>query len=208
MKKLIVLIVAFSITFTACKKKEQKEQKKQETPQTTKKDTALYSLNKASKTIGFTAYKTTDKVGVNGKFTKIEITNNCEGNIIKDALNGAEFKISVSSLETEDDSRNLKIRQFFFGVMENSLNLTGQLKLTDEKSGELTLTMNNNTEKLPIEYSIEGKKFSMKGVLNIENWKATKALESLNKACFDLHKGKDGVSKTWSEVAINATVSF
>lgn len=205
MKKLLVLLTVFSIAFTACKNKETK---KEEKSIPAKKVAALYSLNKATKTVGFTAYKTTEKKGVKGEFTTLEITNDCEGNTVKDAINGAEFKIPVSSIETKDDSRNLKIRQFFFGVMENSLDLTGKLSLNDEKTGELALTMNGVTEKLPIEYTIEGKVFSMKGVLNIENWKATKALESLNKACFELHKGKDGVSKTWSDVAVNATVSF
>ncbi|MFT4683638.1 MAG: hypothetical protein ACI863_000230, partial [Flavobacteriales bacterium] len=28
---------------------------------------------------------------------------------------------------------------------------------------------------------------------------------SLNKICFDLHKGQDGISKTWNEVNIDVS---
>ena len=38
--------------------------------------------------------------------------------------------------------------------------------------------------------------------MDLENWKAQAALDALNVVCFDLHKGVDGISKTWSEVKI------
>ena len=37
---------------------------------------------------------------------------------------------------------------------------------------------------------------------------ALDALASLNKACYDLHTGSDGVSKTWEDVAIKASVQL
>jgi hypothetical protein len=52
------------------------------------------------------------------------------------------------------------------------------------------------------------KKFTVEGVINLEDFGAQAAVESINKACFDLHKGADGVSKTWSEVAISGAVLF
>jgi hypothetical protein len=41
--------------------------------------------------------------------------------------------------------------------------------------------------------------------MNLENWDALAAV-SINKACEALHTGKDGISKTWSEVAVHADV--
>ena len=38
--------------------------------------------------------------------------------------------------------------------------------------------------------------------MDLKNWNAIDALNALNKVCFDLHKGADGVSKTWEDVAI------
>jgi hypothetical protein len=47
---------------------------------------------------------------------------------------------------------------------------------------------------------------SFDGVMNLENWDALAAVASINKACEALHTGKDGISKTWSEVAVHADV--
>jgi hypothetical protein len=40
--------------------------------------------------------------------------------------------------------------------------------------------------------------------MNLENWDAL-AVASI-KTCEALHTGKDGISKTWSEVAVHADV--
>ena len=42
--------------------------------------------------------------------------------------------------------------------------------------------------------------------MDLNNWQAQVALESLNQACLELHRGADGVSKTWDEVIINAKI--
>ena len=42
--------------------------------------------------------------------------------------------------------------------------------------------------------------------MNLENWDGLAAVASINKACEALHTGADGVSKTWSEVAVHADV--
>jgi polyisoprenoid-binding protein YceI len=209
MNKFLTISCAILLTsfISSCKS----EQKKEETPkeETTKVEkTAPFSLKTANNSINFTAYKTTAKVPVKGTFEKLEITKGGEGNSVKEAINGAEFNIPLTGLETNDNGRNLKIRKFFFGVMENTVSLTGKLTIDTDSTGTADFTMNNVTQKLPFKYMIEGKKFSMKTIMDIGKWNAQNAVESLNTACKDLHKGEDGVSKTWSEVSINATSTF
>jgi hypothetical protein len=68
--------------------------------------------------------------------------------------------------------------------------------------------MNGITQKVPFTYTIIGKSFNMKATMNVTNWNASDALSSLNKVCIDLHRGADGVSKTWSEVGLNITSTF
>lgn len=208
MKKLsLALILAIAFQFTGCKQKE-KKQNTTTNPTTTKAIKKAFSVSNAKNTINFTAYKTTEKIPVKGVFTKVEFIKNYEANTLKEAINGAEFKIPVSGIETKDASRNFKIQKFFFNVMENTLSMTGKLILNDDKNGVAEFTMNGVTEKLPFEYTINDKTFSMKTTMNIEKWNAQKAIESLNTACKDLHKGKDGVSKTWNDVAIEVTSTF
>ena len=65
------------------------------------------------------------------------------------------------------------------------------------------ITMNGVTAELPLEVTItDERRLSMKGTMDLKDWNALGALEALNKVCFDLHKGADGVSKTWEDVAI------
>lgn len=211
MKKILstICICILTLQMTSCKTEAKKEdQKETKTVKEEEKSSAAFSLKTAKNDINFTAYKTTEKVPVKGVFTKIEVLKGGEGNSVKEAMNGVEFKIPVSGIETKDNSRNYKIQKFFFGVMENTINLTGKLSLNDDTKGSAEFTMNGVTEKLPFEYTIEGNIFTMKTVMDIEKWNARNAVESLNVACKELHKGADGVSKTWSEVTINVVSTF
>lgn len=206
MKKLAVALTVISLLVVGCKSEAKKETK--ETVKTTVEKSKPFSLKNASNVIGWTAYKTTKKVGVKGEFKKVNITANGEGNNVKEAINGTEFSIPVSSIFTKDESRDFKIRKFFFGVMDNTELLSGKLSLEDDTKGQAEIKMNGVSKKVPFTYTIKDKTFSMSATINIEDWNATKALSSLNEACKDLHKGADGVSKTWSEVALNISSTF
>lgn len=208
MKKILTLFVlAISITLMSCKSEAKKEDKTTETPKEEKVE-AKYSVNKAKNDIKFTAYKTTEKVAVGGEFKKINVTSGGEGNTIKEAMDGAVFSIPISSLATKDTSRDYKIQNFFFGVMANTKALTGSLKLNDDTNGVARLTMNGETKDVPFTYTITSNVFNMQAVIDVNTWNASAALASLNKVCEVLHTGADGVSKTWSEVALNITSTF
>ncbi len=207
MKKLstLVLMLLVAVQFTACKS-DGKEEKKEAVVE--KKSTAAYVLSDAKNAIQWTAYKTTEKVPVKGKFNKVEITSGGEGNSVKEAIHNASFSIPVSSIFTSDSGRDFKIRKFFFGIMNNPKLLSGKLIIENDSIGYADITMNGVTEKLPFNYTIEGKKFSMKTKMDVLNWNAKSSIDSLNAVCKDLHKGLDGVSKTWSGVAIDISSTF
>jgi hypothetical protein len=57
--------------------------------------------------------------------------------------------------------------------------------------------MNKITKKVPMKYSYSDSVFSAKGVIDVFDFSANKALSSINKACFDAHQGK-----TWNDVTI------
>ncbi|WP_271405398.1 YceI family protein [Tenacibaculum soleae] len=209
MKKIIRLAAIFIAisSIVSCKSEAKKETPvKKEKVKVEKK--AAFILQDADNNINWTAYKTTEKIPVNGHFQKITITANGEGNTAKEAINNAEFTIPVSSVFTKDTSRDFKIKKFFFGIMNNTKLLSGKLVLENDSIGYSNITMNGVTKKLPFKYSLNGKTFNLTGKLQITNWGAEKALTSLNEACKDLHKGADGVSKTWDDVAINITSTF
>ena len=186
-------IILFSLMVTACKKNEQKE-------------TSKFSVEPKTITVKWTGYKTTDKVAVNGQFKEIEIATIKESESAFDALNGAVFTIPISSLFTDEPERDSKLKTLFFGVMDNTISLTGTLNLNENGTGNIDLLMNGVNNKIPITYIVSGQLVELEGVLNLDNWNGQDALASINKACFDLHKGPDGISKTWNEVAVAASV--
>ena len=198
------LILAIAFNFSACKSDAKKETSKTEA----KKSTATFVVAKAKNEINFTAYKTTEKVPVGGQFKKVNILSGGEGNSVKEAINNTEFSIPVSSLFTKDSSRDFKIKKFFFGIMDNTKLLSGKLMINDDANGTAKITMNGETKEVPFTYTIVDKTFNMKAVIDVNDWKASAALASLNTQCLDLHKGADGVSKTWSEVALNITSTY
>ncbi|MCM4171661.1 hypothetical protein DHD32_09225 [Arenibacter sp. TNZ] len=168
-----------------------------------------FSLVKDSTKVSFTAYKTTEKLPVGGKFTKINIKETNEGITALQALNGTTFSIPVSSLFTNDatGTRDPKILEFFFGVMENTELISGEFKVSGADKCSIDVTLNGKTANIPLDHTISGdNRYSFSGVMNLENWDALNAVTSINKACEVLHTGKDGVSKTWSEVAVHADV--
>lgn len=191
-----VLTLVFSVT--ACKKK---------TSQTapTEKN---FTIDTNKTDINWTAFKTTDKVPVKGKFTKLNITTNKGGKTYSEALNGVDFSIPVSSIFSNNPDRDNKLKTLFFGVMKNSEILSGKIHITDNVSGFVDFSMNGVVDKLPFSYTTSDKFIQIKTIMNTDSWQAQTAIESLNKACFELHKGADGVSKTWSDVAIDITVYF
>jgi len=197
LKKISFISIAFliGVVIVSCKKDIKKEAPK-------------FSLEQNDVTVKWTGYKTTDKIAVNGQFREINITNINEGENALETLNGAEFSIPVSSLFTDEPVRDSKLKQLFFGVMDNTLSLNGKLNLLDNGSGTIDLLMNGIQQKISVTYTISGELVELQGIMNLDNWNGNAALASLTEACFELHKGPDGISKTWNEVAVRATVNL
>ncbi len=167
-----------------------------------KKD-KLYSIEPKTTTVFWTGYKTTAKIAVKGRFSQLEIVNPKEAKTAREAIDGVEFSIPVSSLFSNNESRDTKLKNLFFGVMDNTNSLTGNLHIENDSIALVTLKMNGISKAVRLNYFIDGQMLSMEGSMNILDWDAAKALTSLHEACKEKHTGEDGVSKTWEEVDIN-----
>ena len=200
MKKISILFFVLTISLTSCKN-DKKADQSETVPEAT---TAVkYVVKPEATSVKWVAYKTTDKVPVGGEF-KILKFDNKTGTTQEEALNNLSFTIPISGLFTNDatNTRDAKIMESFFGAMLDTEFLSGTIKSTNGTYAA-SITMNGVTKDLPLEVKItEERRVAMTGVMNLKDWDALGALESLNKVCFDLHKGADGVSKTWEDVAI------
>jgi len=171
-----------------------------------KKDAAQFSIEQKTITVNWTGYKTTEKIAVKGEFKEIRILNVKNDTTAVGALNNTQFEIPISSLFSNNTERDTKLKKIFFGVMDATLSLTGTLHLNSDGTGTVDLKMNGVSKEIPVTHVTSSQLVELEGKLNLEDWNAQPALESLSKACFDLHKGEDGISKTWSEVGLSAVI--
>lgn len=195
MKKLAFLALSIFFIIASCKKETKKE------------EVSKFSVIPETITVNWTGYKTSDKIAVKGKFEKVEISNSKEAATAIEAINGTEFSLPVSSLASGDATRDTKLKTLFFAVMDATASLTGTVNLEADGKGTVNLKMNNITKAIPITYIVSDQIVELHGTLDILNdFKADTAFASIHKACEALHTGADGVSKTWSEVAIDAAI--
>lgn len=198
--KLIGLFVIATILFVSCK-----ETKKEAVNEEAKSATTL-TIDKELTTIEWIAYKTTSKTPVKGSFT--EFTASGKGYNAAEVINGLKFSIPVNSLHTNDSIRDAKLIKSFFGSLENTSEITGTLQMNEDNTGTAEISMNGISQSVAVTYSVNNEAVSIESVIDLKNWKAQAAIEALNAVCFDLHKGADGVSKTWDEVKIEVVIQL
>lgn len=200
MKKILLFPILLLVILNSCEDKKSAKKVKELKQK--------YSIDIENSSVNWTAYKTTDKVAVKGTFNEVNIENIKSATSVVEAINGLVFNIPVASIYSKDTIRDVKLVKFFFGSMESSMNLKGELILNEKERGSIAFTMNGLTKNLPITYKIKNDVMDINGVMDLNIWEAKAAVAVLNEACFELHKGKDGVSKTWEEVGVNAKLKI
>lgn len=201
MKNITLLLIVAALVFTTSCKKE----KNVIIPEVKTSSTKTYSVVGETSTVKWTAYKTSDKVAVKGKFNTINVTNSKKATNVEEALNGILFSIPVSSIFSNETTRDSKLKEFFFGAMKNTEFISGTFDIKD-KGSQVNITMNGISKSIPIELNIDGQKVTFTNTLNLNDWELNPAIVSINKACEILHKGPDGISKTWDEIDITAVI--
>lgn len=200
----ILMIIAFF--FAACSNDAEKSTEETGEPVAKTEGTCPWYYDGSNHKLYWKAFKTTEKIGVKGEFTDVAVQSSVVSSDVKEVLKGLKIKINVGSTSTGDATRDTKIVDFFFKKMIDTDMIEGDVKSVKgtNDSGKIVfnLKMNGVVNDAPMKYTFAGGVVSLVGIIDVNDWKAEEALSSLNEACFDLHKGPDGVSKTWSQVEI------
>lgn len=161
-----------------------------------------------SVSLTWTGYKTTDKAPVSGVFQEVNVkgTNN-SGSTPEEVLDGASVSIPVSSLNSGDPTRDPKLINIFFGTMKDTELISGEFHANDGNT-VLSVTLNGTTQEIPVTTSFTDNVYTIEGDVMLEDFGALNAVAALAEACFDLHKGADGVSKTWDDAHFKGSVFF
>ncbi len=159
--------------------------------------------------ISWKAYKTFAKLGVGGKFTDVKYTpNKKEGKNFKELFIGSKVSIDISKIDTKNAGRDKTLVSMFFGKLKGKTieSVIKNIEADKPVNGkrvyhgivDVMLTMNEKTITIPMKYNYSKDGiFKAKGTIDLFDFKAKDALSSINKSCYDLHKGK-----TWNDVTI------
>jgi hypothetical protein len=154
----------------------------------------------------WTAYKTPEKVGVGGTFKEIGYrAASPKGKDLSAIFVGSTINIDTKSVNTKNSGRDKTLVNFFFDQMQ-SRTIKATLIAMEPNAADMGKTgtcsveirMNGVNKIVPMNYVYDADTFKADGVIDILDFSASKALTSISKACYDLHKGK-----TWSDVAIS-----
>ncbi|MFT6137975.1 MAG: hypothetical protein ACJAUJ_001065 [Salibacteraceae bacterium] len=202
------ILFVSALALAACGSEGGKEETKTEKKEVKLAEQACnYSYNADGVTASWTAFKFTEKSGVGGKFDSVIVTTMGSVDSPEKMLGGLTFNIPISSTNTNNSDRDMKIVESFFGTLINTEMISGSIMSmkgnSEEGTAMVSLSMNDSTFQQEVSYKIEGAQVSLMGTIDVGNWDGNAAIAALNKVCDDLHKGEDGISKLWPTVDIS-----
>ncbi len=202
MKQLLKFASSFVLMLfvLSCNSSDKKKKKDQDNEKVAKKE-QIYSKDTSGVSLQWIAYKFTDKLGVAGTFDRITFKQENESGSIEDLLKNAEMTIATASVNSNNEIRDPKLRTFFFEVF-NTDTITGKILDAEQGSGVLELKMNDISNDVEYDYTLKNDTLFLTTHLDLQNWNGEKALNSLNKECYELHTGLDGISKLWPDVDV------
>ncbi len=214
MKKIILsLVLGGSVAFfSSCGNEETKtEEVKTEEKSTT--ESCLYNVDPSSVKVEWTSFKYTEKAAVGGIFEMVELNNTVEAESAAASFKEATLSINTRTVNSNNDDRDKKIKNTFFGTMEKTDFLTGKIKsLEGIENGNgtaiISITMNGIEKDQEFTWMSDNETVEFNTSLTIEDWNAKPSLDSLNTVCEDLHKGEDGVSILWPNVDVKISANL
>ncbi len=215
MKK-ILFAISSAVLISACGGGETAPTAEKPKQDSVKPEVCTYSYDSSATTIGFGAFKFTEKKEVKGGFLKFTVDSTSTSDSIIDVyeiFHNAKFSISVDGLDTKDQGRDYNIKTSFFGQIKETASITGKVvDLVDGKDSLsnliVSIKFNNVENQVALKVSLVDNVLTLTGAINLNDFKAQKALASLNNTCKELHRGSDGKSVTWPEVNIYVSTTL
>jgi hypothetical protein len=197
MKKSIYYMGFFAFALTSCGGGQSEA-----TDATDTVAACTYAYDSASTELTWTAFKLTEKIGVNGTFDQINVVANNEATDMFGVLTGATFEIPVATLNSQDPIRDGKVKNSFFGNMFETGSITGTVNSISESTASIAVKMNGVTKEYQGAVTVNGETITVTTTVDIVDFDAQTSLDSLSIVCAEKHTGPDGVNKFWSTVDI------
>jgi len=206
--KLKHFLIIGLIIFISCNSNKNKEVKKGSAIT----EEASYQLDIENTKVIWSGYKTNDKVKVVGYFNEF----NCDRenqvfSSINELVDGLRFSIKSSSSVSGDPIRDKNLQDHFFSYLTKDFLINGVLgqPINDSIDVDFIVFGQTRTLRFGYQYNIVADSpnsdyiIEINGSIDLElQFGGLQAFNAISKKCYDLHKGADGVSKTWNQVDI------
>ena len=199
--KFLLLIGATAAILSSCSTKSNDKEESSE-------DVCVYQLDDNSLDFTWTAYKFTNKTGVNGTFKDISVSTIENPTSFEDMVSNIKFEISTSSVFSNEPERDAKISQFFFGTMKNTSYIRGYIKNVEGSNATIALNLNDMTVDFPGELTVSGDTVKLHSTVDFKEFGGEEAVKMLNQVCLYQHTGEDGISVFWDVVDINVKALY
>ena len=175
----------------------------------TKADECIYSFSDSTIKLFWAGYKTTEKLKVLGSFQEIK-TNHSDQKFssIDELVNGITFSINSKSSESGDPIRDANLRDYFFNYLTDNFQINGNVSEYNNDFLLANIDVLGVDRQVKFTHSIVNNVLKLRALISLDEMGAYKAYNSISTKCYDLHKGADGISKTWDEVNVILDIPF
>ena len=160
-----------------------------------------YQYRPDSLKIEWTAYKFTEKKGVKASFPIFKLNAPESATAVQELFEKTSVEIDPLGVDSGDAGRDENLKKSFFKKMIGT-KIKGTVIAFAPTISKIKIEMNGKSKVVPFRMKIEGAKYLGETDIDILDFKMQKSLDSINQTCYDLHKGSDGKSKTWSQVSL------
>lgn len=165
------------------------------------RDGETYALDTSGISLQWTAYKFTDKVGVNGTFDEYWLYTNEKAGCIENLLKGDKIIINTLSVNSGSRIRDSKLKTCFFKAFGTDT-ISGEILEARDGKGIMALEINAIRNTIDYTYSLKKDTLFLSTAISLSNWEGEEAVYSLDPECYDLHMGADSISRLWPNVDI------
>jgi len=201
-KKLPILLCSFIVI--SCNTGQEKNIKVDDNKELeAKANECIYSFSDSTIKLFWAGYKTTDKLKVLGSFQEIK-TNHSDQKFssIDELVNGITFSINSKSSESGDPIRDANLRDYFFNYLTDNFQINGRVSEYNDAFITANFDVLGVDRQVKFTHSIVNNVLKLRTLISLDDLGAYKAYNSISAKCYDLHKGADGISKTWDEVNV------
>jgi len=204
----LLCVIGISLLFNCSNQADKQEPETTEEVQKVEKavESCIYSFDRSTARIYWTAFKHSNRVAVNGQIDSVRVMGIEDATNIQDLIRNASINIYPASVNSKDQGRDQKIRTFFFGSMQNTNVITGNTKSLSGNStsgtGTCALMLNGVTKEVDITYSIENETIQIRCSLDFNDFNCEESLSKLQNACAEKHTGIDGKTIFWADAEI------